>query len=735
MNILNIEMNDCFGIHLFSKEFEFVSGQNTILIYAPNGTMKTSFAKALKCKSGVERGLELMDRIHPKRIATCSVSADGTEMAAGDIFVIDAEDIEYDSSKYCTTFLASQTLKDRYDGVYQELNEAIRQFTIDMGHETISSDCETEIISTFKIHKNDSFLDCLLSLKEQADGVYTLYSFKYDDVFDDKASIKIRKFLDQYSSQLDDYFTRYNELLEQSTFYRKNGRFRFGTKQATDLQKTVGDGAFFGVNHKIILADGSAIVTLDQLNEKINEDKHRLLTDAQLLRTFEQITKAIDANTELRELKNIIENDPSLLVELRDYDEFRKKYWLGHLFSDEKRERTKALIALYEMKLEEVRAIVAEAQQEQDAWKRIIDLYKVRFHVPFKVKLGNQEDVLLKNEVANLEFSYIDTLGDIDKKKKELIGILSKGEQRALYILQMLFEIEGRRNNPNDQLLIFDDIADSFDYQNKYAIIEYLKDINRDALGHFKCILLTHNFDFYRTVRARLGLQRNVYFADRSADGSITLSNGIYQYKTPFQNMQKLCNSNDRHYIAMIPFVRNLIEYRNGETEEYNKLTNCLHVKSDSNTMTDNVVSNIISPYYKDGMNIWSRADSGEKIYDMVMRVADSIVAENPQATMVITEKIVLSIAIRLLAEKYMISKLLSNGVDQAEIDAITLNQESALLQKCKDMCITVDYGVLERVNMMTPENIHINSFMYEPLVDMSITHLVQLYNDCKGLQ
>jgi len=96
--------------------------------------------------------------------------------------------------------------------------------------------------------------------------------------------------------------------------------------------------------------------------------------------------------------------------------------------------------------------------------------------------------------------------------------------------------------------------------------------------------------------------------------------------------------------------------------------------------------------------------------------------------------KIVLSIAIRLLAEKYMISKLLSNGVDQAEIDAITLNQESALLQKCKDMCLSVDFGVLERVNMMTPENIHINSFMYEPLVDMSITHLVQLYNDCKGL-
>ena len=33
---------------------------------------------------------------------------------------------------------------------------------------------------------------------------------------------------------------------------------------------------------------------------------------------------------------------------------------------------------------------------------------------------------------------------------------------------------------------------------------------------------------------------------------------------------------------------------------------------------------------------------------------------------------------------------------------------------------------------MMTPEVIHLNSFMYEPLIDMAVTHLVDLYNRCK---
>jgi len=40
--------------------------------------------------------------------------------------------------------------------------------------------------------------------------------------------------------------------------------------------------------------------------------------------------------------------------------------------------------------------------------------------------------------------------------------------------------------------------------------------------------------------------------------------------------------------------------------------------------------------------------------------------------------------------------------------------------------------GILEQVNLMTPENIHLNSFMYEPILDMSNEHLKNLYKDIK---
>ena len=37
---------------------------------------------------------------------------------------------------------------------------------------------------------------------------------------------------------------------------------------------------------------------------------------------------------------------------------------------------------------------------------------------------------------------------------------------------------------------------------------------------------------------------------------------------------------------------------------------------------------------------------------------------------------------------------------------------------------------ILARVIMMTPEAIHLNSFMYEPLIDLSDHHLKELYRE-----
>ena len=77
-------------------------------------------------------------------------------------------------------------------------------------------------------------------------------------------------------------------------------------------------------------------------------------------------------------------------------------------------------------------------------------------------------------------------------------------------------------------LIIADDISDSFDYKNKYAIIEYLCDL-AETKG-IDLLMLTHNFDFFRTVKYRCDVnRRNCYIAQRSADGVVNIAEFKYQ--------------------------------------------------------------------------------------------------------------------------------------------------------------------------------------------------------------
>jgi len=76
-------------------------------------------------------------------------------------------------------------------------------------------------------------------------------------------------------------------------------------------------------------------------------------------------------------------------------------------------------------------------------------------------------------------------------------------------------------------------------------------------------------------------------------------------------------------------------------------------------------------------------------------------------------------------------------GLRVAFVNGITANQSQALLSEfTKRFHSEADnIQVLHRVVLMTPENIHLNSFMYEPILDMSDEHLRKLYRDVSNLK
>lgn len=732
MSNLKIEMNQCFGIKSLTQEFDCTN--NVHLIYASNGSMKTSFAKTMRYVSK-QSSTKPCDLLHPGNDSykgSVSVKIDGQSIKKEQLFVADGEE-DIDTSKSFANFLASADLKARYDEIYNSLMEQKNTLMNRLNIESKSSDCESELFGAFKQSENDSIFNILEGLYGQITSSIPSYDFKYNDIFDSKG--KVREFVDANRTDLQTYADQYRLLINTSNIFRTHNGHTFGTYQASQLEKSISDGEFFAVDHKIMLyGQSEPVESVEIFKSILQNEQTRIISDPELRRIFNNISSQIEKNSELRALKAIIDVHPDWIPELLDYDEFRKKVWKGYLAKPELKALLDAYYHVYESRKEELNQILNDATREQERWTNIINLYKDRFFVPFHVKIENQRDIILKQDAAKLKFYYEeDDAHAIEKDKETLVkDILSRGERRAFHILQLLFELESRKEQAYTSVLIMDDISDSFDYQNKYAIIEYIKDLSVNSSGKFVLLILTHNFDFYRTLASRLQINRpKLWMVQRDSQGVIKFEPGQY-VNNVFTKAFIGHDDNDRIFISMIPYVRNLIEYTKGESDSsYLKLTSCMHMKADTLIITEQDVISIMGNYTQGrGM---SRTPSSTKMYDVIMQTADGIVQEQNSNFVLIENKIVLSIAIRLLAERYIHDKLILNGKTEADLscDGAQTGKWTGLYKTTFPNDSNKD--IIERVNMMTPEFIHLNSFMYEPLIDLSLDHLLSLYNKCKN--
>jgi hypothetical protein len=188
-----------------------------------------------------------------------------------------------------------------------------------------------------------------------------------------------------------------------------------------------------------------------------------------------------------------------------------------------------------------------------------------------------------------------------------------------------------------------------------------------------------------------------------------------------------------KHIFALIPFVRNLIEYGRGSLsstaygDDYSVLTSLLHLKANTRTVSFLDLKLIFKQHIdRDDFDV-SIVDT-DTVYDHLLATASTIQDEEFN----LENKIILAIAVRLKAEEYMFSKITNNT-------PISANQTRELFRRYEDDSLndsSLQSAVvtLEKVNIMTPENIHLNSFMYEPILDMGIDELKKLYAEVSAL-
>ena len=584
-------------------------------------------------------------------------------------------------------------------------------------------DLEKEISSAFT--KSDTeFYRALIRIKdeveEQEPGRYA--DVLYDVLFDEKV-LAILNAKDAKTA-IKDYVEKYNELIAKSTHFKKG---TFDYYNATQIAKNLADNGFLNAKHTVRLnaTQTLEITSQKQLEELIAKEKEAISKDADLRKKYGDLEKLLVKNAQARDFYTYLTNNEKLLPGLANLDALKEEILKAYIAA--KKDLYKDLLQKFQVAEKRKREIEEEAGKQRTEWERVIDIFNERFFVPFKLVAKNRIAVILGGEpILSLGFTFVDGTESASVDKTTLLQALSTGEKKALYILNIIFEIEARTKAGQQTLLVVDDIADSFDYKNKYAIIQYLLDTAERP--NFRQIILTHNFDFFRTVNSRFVKYSGCLMAEKSASG-VTLrpATGI---KNVFVNDWKPNFYTDpKKKIACIPFIRNLVEYTRGDADpDFVKLTSLLHWKADSSTIT---VKELDIIYNKTFGTMNYSADQLKLVTDLIAEQAGVCVTAGDGINF--ENKIVLSIAIRLCAEKFMVAKI----ADAVFVNGITANQSQALLTEFSKRFATEaeNTKVLHRVVLMTPENIHLNSFMYEPILDMSDEHLRKLYRDVSGLK
>lgn len=733
MNKLNINLTNCFGIEALSREFDFSTG-NAFSIYARNGLMKTSFANTFQL---IQNGD--IDKIGDKIFGyqgNAVVQIDGNPIAKDQVFVIKSYESSYESD--ISSLLIKGDIQERLQETFAARTQLLRALENASGLKVkkttqgkVVYELEPQIIKDFSFDESSILLN-LNSLDNYSPEI-RFDDVKYTSIFDPAVLKKIRdrKFQQGISS-----FTSASDEIYESFGYLEKGRLTL--PKLKDLKKSLEKDSFFVKDNQITLSGEDAVSDIAALNA------HIAAIEAQIRQSpaYQEIEKLLgDAKGTI--LKDVIETHPEIVeyLSLDKLDTLKKILWGSYIKANEVLFRD--LCDKYHGLSDAIDAVA----MDDTPWKHALDIFNQRFSVPFTMSVANLKGAIIGESVPQVKFTFTNGTDQktIDRSQLEELDTLSQGEKRALYLLNIIFDIEQLKASGREVVLVIDDIADSFDYKNKYAIIEYLYELAQEST--FYLLILTHNFDFHRTVSSRLGLSRlNRLMADLN-NAVLTLEQEHYQNQ-PFEYWRN--NPDEKHILALIPFVRNLIEYGTDRDisqtgSDFDYLTLLLHEKTQSGAITfadiEPLYQNYIGVKHFDASTVPTDSVLG-KLYS----VCDGITTTDTN----LENKIVLAIGIRHKAEEFMISAISPyggqlnwrsgrNNVTGSATDFLsfvesTKNQTRELLKGYQQFGDTAKIAVLNEVSIMTPEHIHINSFMYEPLLDMDITELLTLYQRVKTL-
>jgi hypothetical protein len=479
MDRVKIDLKHCYGIKSLQHVFDF-SDVSAYAIYAPNGAMKSSFAHTFKDLSS---GSAPSDLIFPTRKTTCKIiDENGSPVDHNHILVVEPYDEKLVPSEKTSLLLVNHTLRTEHTRLRSDIEQA-RLTLIGLLKKQASTKIDIGAeISNAIMRRPNAFEMAMGRIRAEVQDLKEtpFANIKYDTIFNANVISALND--EGVKGLVDAYTKQYNMLLENSVFFKKG---TFDYYNAGEIAKSLTKHGFFKAKHSVRLNSTGAVKEVADRKELeiiIEEEKNAIIADPNLRKVFDAVFNRINKNEGLREFADYVSqpDNAAILSRLDNIEAFRQDVFMSYIKANE--DAYLDLIQKIEVASVKYAEIEAAAAREHTRWQTVIEIFRDRFIVPFRLEATNTIDMILGRQLTpELRFTYTDGADEIHVEHEEVLKALSTGEKKALYILNVIFEIETRRQSKQETLVIVDDVADSFGYQNKYAIIHYLKEISEDG--------------------------------------------------------------------------------------------------------------------------------------------------------------------------------------------------------------------------------------------------------------
>lgn len=707
------------------KNLDLLKGD--AIIYAPNGGCKTSLAYGLSTIangnipeeriSGTKSEYELI--LNDKKYTNSDANATNAILVYNFDLYQDSRIVDSECEKKYSLLTVSNRVKNLYDKEYEECARAI---------ETLKS-IVSPIISGKKkdsISKTEDFFADCLERYNWNEIVFYLSSIDWNNAI--TTEIPLLEILNKYTRPIisDSSFTDKVKKLDESIKSRALSNLfgdTFGPSQVEELIKLFEKDGFFESGHIIQLYNGEKIDSCEKFQNVYKLEVEKIYKDDITKKSIEDLSSKINKNKDTRKLNNVL-NNYELLSGMKDYDSFVEKLLAGKLIEyKDLILSTKQIINDTQKKLQ---ALVIAAEEENTIWKKVCNEFKNRFDVPFEICIDDVFESVVGKNIPKFYFKYN---GEKIEETK-LLKILSTGERRALTVLNFLFDLEISCSNEENKeiLIVLDDVVDSFDYKNKYAIIQYIKDIQLEYKNNndkkLYTWVLTHNFDFYSTFNSRTDGFASLFLYKSNKEEELKNFNGL-QKKGGIEFFRSWLNNlntkfDAMKFLALIPVCRNIIELTKDKNDaDYSILCSVLHWREDTCKIRVSQILNIYNKIF--GTNI--KYDDNRSVYDLLIEITPKIKdKERNHKDFDLDAKLIYSISIRRILERIFNLKN-SELFNSNEM----LGQE---YQNVKDCFNEEERKLMTKAIIIIPEFIHLNSFMYEPLMDIDLYNLEKLYEE-----